>query len=425
MTTTLTAPALRSFRAPEGCTAHLLWDPASREALAVDPRLDQIEEILEASRGLGLQLRGVIDTHTHADHLSGARRLAVRAGAALLAPAGSSLKAPARRLSPGSSFFLGGLEIRVLAAPGHTPDHIALLAGGRLFTGDALFLDGVGRTDFPGGSPDELLATLEAFEALPDDTIIHPGHDYGNRGEASLGSLRVDHPVLSVADRAARRARVAGEGRDIPDIRGYLSWNLAGDEPLLLPPRAAQALHRGRSAVLVDVRTPAEIDQAHIEGSTPLPLAGLESRRSELAADREIILVCRTGRRAETAREILSRGGIAARILEGGLEAWRAAGLPLVEPRPGVLPIDRQVQLAAGGLVFAGTLAGALWTPWALLLPAFVGAGLMFAGSTGSCGLARLLASLPWNRPARGRAPEAPPSCSAGGGSCSAGASSR
>jgi glyoxylase-like metal-dependent hydrolase (beta-lactamase superfamily II) len=408
--------SIRAFRAPEGCTAYLVTDPATREALVVDPRLDQVEEILEAARGLGVRIRDVVDTHTHADHLSGARRLAERAEATLLAPSGSRLQAPARRIGPGASFRVGELDVRVLAAPGHTPDAVAFLAAGHLFTGDALFVEGVGRTDFPGGSPDELLDTLEAFEALPDETVVHPGHDYRKLGEAPLSRLRAEHPVLSLADRAARRDRVAGKGLDIPDIRDFLSWNLAAVEPRPLPPRAAADLVRGRTAAFVDVRTPAEFAQARIDGAILLPLNELEKRLPELPDGRELVLVCRTGRRAESAREILARSGRTGLVMEGGIEAWRAGRLPLVEPRPGVLPIDRQVQLAAGSLVVIGTVLAALLSPWFLAIPGFVGAGLVFAGSTGTCGLARLLGALPWNRPS---AAAPAPSCSAG--ACSAG----
>ncbi len=413
-----------SLRAPEGCVTHLLWDPASPEALAIDPRLDQVEDLLALARERGVRIRAVIDTHTHADHLSGARRLAARAGAELLAPEGSRIEAPVRRVAPGGSFALGGLQVRVLAAPGHTPDAVALLAGGRLYTGDALFIEGVGRTDFPGGSPDEALATLEAFEALPPGTIVHPGHDYRGLGSATLEELRRTHPVLSEAERARRRERVAGKGAVIPDIRHFLAWNLAREESGELPPLAVQALVRGRSARLVDVRSPAEFNVSRIAESQLLPLEDVEGRAASLLRDRELILVCRTGNRARTAQATLARAGIRAALLEGGVEAWRKAGLPLVESRPGVLPLDRQVQLGAGSMILAGVLLAALVSPWALVIPGFVGAGLIFAGASGTCGLARVLSLLPWNRAPLTCAVGPTPSCSAGGAppaSCSAG----
>lgn len=414
------------LRAPEGCVAYLTWDRATRRGLVIDPRLDQLEDLLEAARAQGVEITAVIDTHTHADHLSGARRLATRTGAELLAPTGSKLQAPARRVAPGSAFGLGQLEVQVLAAPGHTPDSVALHADGHVFTGDALFLEGVGRTDFPGGSPDDLLSTLEALEALPADTVVHPGHDYQQKGEATLATLRQEHPVLAERSRQARRERVAGKGAVIPDIAHFLAWNLAEKEGQDLPARAVQALVRGRTASLVDVRNAPEVALARIPGALNLPLPELETRLDELPAGRELILTCRTGVRARSALETLARHGRTAHLLEGALEGWRKAGLPLVEPRPGALAIDRQVQLIVGLAVVTGTALGFFVTPWALIVPAFFGAGLTFAGATGTCGLATMLSFMPWNRPATA-APGAPaPMCSAGGGgpapSCSAGA---
>jgi glyoxylase-like metal-dependent hydrolase (beta-lactamase superfamily II) len=412
-----------ALRAPEGCVAYLAWDPSVPEALAVDPRLDQVEALLALARERGVRIRAVIDTHTHADHLSGARRLAERAGAELLAPAGSRIAAPARRVAPGSTFKAGALDVRVLAAPGHTPDAVALHAGGALFTGDSLFLEGVGRTDFPGGSADDLLDTLQAFEALPDDTLVLPGHDYASRGEAPLGRLRAEHPVLSRTGRAERRDLVAGKGASIPDIRDFLDWNLAAADLSPLPPRAAHDRARDGSALLVDVRTRAEAAVARIPGALNVPLQELDVRAGELPKDKELVLVCRTGLRAASARSLLEARGVKATVLSGGLEPWRKLGLPLIEARPGVLPLDRQVQIGAGLMVLTGVLLGAFVSPWALMLSGFVGGGLIFAGMTGTCGLTRVLARMPWNRPPASAA--AVPLCSAGGAppasTCSAG----
>ena len=416
---------LSVLRAPEGCVAYLAWDRSSNQALAIDPRLDQIEDLLETARDRRVRIVAVLDTHTHADHFSGAARLAARAGAELLTPSGSKLAAPARRIAPGSTFALGELTVKALAAPGHTPDSLALHVDGHVFTGDALFLEGVGRSDFPGGSPDELLTTLEGLEALPPETIVHPGHDYANKVEATLASLRREHPVLAERDRAARRARVAGSGAPIPNIAHFLAWNTLAREGQDLPPGAVQALVRGRTAALVDVRTAAEVAMARIPGAINLPLAELESRIAELPAGRELVFSCRTGVRARSALEILARHGRPARLLEGSLDGWRRAGLPLVESRPGALPIDRQVQLIVGLGVLAGTAVGYLVHPLALVLPAFFGAGLAFAGATGTCGLALVLARMPWNRPTTPPSGAPASLCSAGAAPaslCSAGA---
>src|SRR5678815_770891 len=143
-TATAAAVTVQAFRSPEGCVAYLVADEASRTALALDPRLDQVDLLVQALAAQGLQLTHALDTHTHADHLSGVRKLAQRTGATVLAHAASKLKGPVRRIAGGARIELGGTTVTVVDAPGHTPDSLALLAEGHLFTGDALFVGGAG-----------------------------------------------------------------------------------------------------------------------------------------------------------------------------------------------------------------------------------------------------------------------------------------
>ena len=145
------------------------------------------------------------------------------------------------------------------------------------------------------------------------------------------------------------------------------------------------------------MRTPLEFDSEHIEGAVNIPLEVLEDRVDEIPEPSEIVVVCRTGVRATVAAETLGRAGRRTRVLEGGMVAWRRARLPLREGRRR-LPVDRQVQLIAGTMVLAGVALGAFVDPWFLLLAGFFGAGLAFAGVTGTCGLARVLLRMPWNR---------------------------
>ena len=176
------ALTVETFRAQnDGCLAYLVVDEASHTALAIDPRLDQVDRLLAVLTARDVRLVHALDTHTHADHLSGVRRLAQRTGATVLAHAASKLKSPARRVRGGETFEVGTRTIEVLDAAGHTPDSLALRVDGHLFTGDALFAGGAGRTDFMGGSASALYDTFRAFEALPDDTVVHPGHDYVGR----------------------------------------------------------------------------------------------------------------------------------------------------------------------------------------------------------------------------------------------------
>ena len=423
MTTTIrdtTLLALDTFRADrDGCLAYLVADEASRTALAIDPRLDQIDEILEALATREVRLTHVLDTHTHADHLSGVRRLAQRTGAAVLAHAVSKLKQPARRITGGTTFQLGTKTVTVLDAPGHTPDSLAILVDGHLFTGDALFAGGAGRTDFMGGSASDLFDTLRAFEALPDDTVVHPGHDYVGRPVTTIGEEKAGNPLLREHDRGAFVARLSGRAVPPANMAVILRHNLGEVEAPSIAPRDLQTLREQASGtsepLILDVRSPLEFDGERIEGARLIPLDELEGRLDEIPDQAEVIVVCRTGVRATIAAEMLARAGRRPRVLEGGMMAWRRARLPVREGRKR-LPVDRQVQLIAGGMVLTGLALGTLVNPWFLAISAFFGAGLTFAGATGTCGLALVLLRMPWNRPRP--VPSAGPTavCAAGGG---------
>lgn len=153
-------------------------------------------------------------------------------------------------------------------------------------------------------------------------------------------------------------------------------------------------------AVLVDIREPAEHAREHIAGARSLPASALPGRTLETGGAQQVIFHCRSGARtASNAARLSEAARCEAYVLEGGLDAWKKAGLPVSIDRRQPLEIMRQVQLVAGGLVVLGVLLGALVSPWYTLLSGLVGAGLVFAGATGHCGLAALLQRLPWNRP--------------------------
>lgn len=159
------------------------------------------------------------------------------------------------------------------------------------------------------------------------------------------------------------------------------------------------------NTLLLDVRTPAEYEEAHIAGSVSHPLNELAPDEvKRLAAGKSAcVLVCRSGNRARQAAEKLSEGGVPAlQVLEGGVLAWEAAGLPL---KRGVktMSLERQVRIAAGALVFTGAVLGYFVHPAWIALSGFVGAGLVFAGITDTCGMGLLLARMPWNNRRGGR----------------------
>jgi glyoxylase-like metal-dependent hydrolase (beta-lactamase superfamily II) len=419
---TLTTPAadlsIETFRAQgDGCLGYLLVDEASRTALVIDPRLDDVDRYLTAVSARDARVTHVLDTHTHADHLSGVRALAQRTGATVLSHAASKLKGAARRLAGGMTFEVGSKTVSVLDAPGHTPDSLALLVDGHLFTGDALFAGGAGRTDFMGGSASELFETFRCFEALPDTTVVHPGHDYVGHAVTTIGEEKARNPLFQERDRPAFVSRLSKKAAPPANMAAILRHNLGEAEAGTLAPRELHALREGgREVLLLDVRTPLEFEGEFIDGAVNVPLDDLDAHLDQLPEQADVIVVCRTGVRATIAAEALARAGHRPRVLEGGMLAWRRSGLPLREGRKR-LPVDRQVQLIAGLMVVTSVGLGALVNPWFLAGAAFFGAGLTFAGATGTCGLGLLLLRMPWNRSVGLPTAAGDAACAAGGGS--------
>jgi rhodanese-related sulfurtransferase len=152
-------------------------------------------------------------------------------------------------------------------------------------------------------------------------------------------------------------------------------------------------------ASLVDVRPPGMHAAERIAGAVSVPDAAIDSGSLSVGAGQRLVLHCEIGvASGKTAQRLADAGRGEVYNLEGGISAWKQAGLPVESTRGAPLPIIRQVQIVAGSLVVAGTVLGALVSPWFLLLSGFVGAGLVFAGSTGHCGMAALLMKLPYNR---------------------------
>ncbi len=151
--------------------------------------------------------------------------------------------------------------------------------------------------------------------------------------------------------------------------------------------------------VLVDVREPAEHAGERIPGSELVPLSRFDPAQVPEAEGKTLVLYCRTGNRsAQAGQQLLHAGAHAAWHLQGGIEAWKAAGYETERIANAPISLQRQVQMAAGSLVLLGTILGAWVSPWFLLLSGFVGAGLTFAGITDTCGMAMLLAKLPYNQ---------------------------
>ena len=173
--------------------------------------------------------------------------------------------------------------------------------------------------------------------------------------------------------------------------------------PTLKPDEARRLLDKG--AILIDIREADEHAREKIPGTHNLPLSNLDEADFAVHQGKPVVFHCKSGARTRAnAQRLAGKLGETcdAFIVEGGLDAWRKAGLPVVRDRQRPLELQRQVQIGAGSLALFGTLLGLLVSPWFFAVPAFVGAGLTTAGLTGFCGMARILMRAPWNRSVHG-----------------------
>jgi rhodanese-related sulfurtransferase len=178
--------------------------------------------------------------------------------------------------------------------------------------------------------------------------------------------------------------------------------------PTVTPARAKRLIEEG--AILVDIREADEHARERVPGARHLPLSRLDEADIAVHQGRPVIFHCRSGARTlSNAGRLADRfgGDCEAYAVEGGLDAWRKAGLPVVTDRRAPLELQRQVQIGAGSLAFLGTLLGLTVSPWFFAVPLFVGGGLMVAGVTGFCGMAVLLTRAPWNRAMHRASPRA------------------
>jgi sulfur dioxygenase len=190
---------------------YLLGCEQTGECLLVDPVMNAIERDLGAVHELGLRLAWTLDTHIHADHITSALELKKRTGSRIAAPAPDRLPCADRSLEDGTTFQLGSIALRGLHTPGHTDGHFAYALPDRVFTGDALLIDGCGRTDFQNGDADALYRSVhQKLFALPAETLVYPAHDYGGRHVSSIAQERARNPRL-------------GSGRTLEEFRHIMA----------------------------------------------------------------------------------------------------------------------------------------------------------------------------------------------------------
>lgn len=182
-----------------GCRSYLIADPETKQAAIVDPLREKVDDYLDLLQAKRYQLVYTIETHTHADHLSGSPRLKDLTGAKMLMSANTPVSCVDRGLSDGDTIELGKLKIDVIATPGHTSDALCLVLPDRVLTGDTLLIGGCGRTDLPSGDSISLFHSLQRLLTLSDDTAVFPAHDYDGRRATTIGRERKQNPRLKLA----------------------------------------------------------------------------------------------------------------------------------------------------------------------------------------------------------------------------------
>ncbi|MDE2081909.1 MAG: MBL fold metallo-hydrolase [Burkholderiales bacterium] len=343
------------FDAASSTYTYLLGDAASGEALVIDPVFEQVRRDAALLRELGLRAVATLDTHVHADHVTGAWLMRQRCGSRILVSAASGAVGADRPLAHGDRVAFGSRHLEVRATPGHTDGCLSYVLDDRslAYTGDALLIRGCGRTDFQQGSAQRLYRSVHTqLLSLPPACLLYPAHDY--RGIS----------VTSVAEERRYNPRLGGDVNEA-DFSGYMD-NLGLPHPKLidialpanlrcgqpqgsaLPPAdpdwapltytfsgiweiQPQSLAECAARVqIVDVREPAEFGDAlgHLHGARLLPLAQLAARSGELDAARPVVTVCRSGARSAQATVLLQKAGFG-RVanLAGGLLRWHAEGL--------------------------------------------------------------------------------------------------
>lgn len=409
---------VRPILHPQGCRSYVIADPKSEQAMVLDVHLDLVAEIAALISKEGWKLKFVMDSHTHADHPSGAAALVEKCGGQRIAHIKAGHNGVVLHPEDGEVITLGELPLTIRHAPGHTPDHLVLLSDKALFSGDSIFIGAVARTDFLGGDAGQLFDTIQSLlEDLDDEVILFPGHDYGGRVQSTIGVEKRQNPWLAIQDRDEFSQKLKQNPPARPaNMDALLRFNKQGQDfaASIQVDQLQEQIAAGGAGSIIDVRTGVEFDGEHIEGSRLIPLDQIEGRLDEVrATPAPRLLLCRTDRRARLVAKTLSAHDIEAiSVVVGGIEAFAQSGGELIRGKA-VMGLERQVRILAGALVFIGAVLAYFVHEAFLILPSFIGAGLVFAGISDTCGMGMMLAKMPWNR-------SQSESCSTAAGGCAA-----
>ncbi|MBI1853182.1 MAG: MBL fold metallo-hydrolase [Planctomycetes bacterium] len=338
-----------------GCNSYMVGSDG--EVVVVDPQRD-IDVYLKAAERLHVRIIAVVETHLHADHVSGGRDLAAATGASLHVHEAAHAAYPHRAMRDGDMMRAGSMSFKVIHTPGHTPESVCLLvesrelSAPRLLSGDTLFVGDVGRPDLTGNEAARGLASMlykslfEKVVKLRDDVVVYPGHGEGSLcGSRSIGGgatttigqeRRVNHAMQPSSESAFVDRIIAGLPEPPADFHRIKQTNRSGPAPLRsIEPRALtgaearEAVTKG--AVVLDARPkPATFAAGHVAGSVWVCPEGPFATRAAWFTPRgtPIVLVVDSDAAARNAARALCRVGVDEVLgwIQGGVDAWRAAG---------------------------------------------------------------------------------------------------
>jgi glyoxylase-like metal-dependent hydrolase (beta-lactamase superfamily II)/rhodanese-related sulfurtransferase len=343
---------------PQSSTySYLLGDQRTHEAVLIDSVFEQARRDAALVEELGLALRATLETHVHADHVTGAWLLKRRLGSAVALAAASGAQGADRYLAHGDRVEFGKRYVEVRSTPGHTRGCVTYVLDDEsmAFTGDCLLIRGSGRTDFQQGDPREMYRSVRSqILTLPPACLLYPAHDYrgltvtsvaeerrfnprlgGDIGEGDfvgyMNNLGLPHPkLIDIAVPANLRCGKPDQETALPAEPTWapLTFTFAGIWEI-----QPDALEESTAKVqVVDVR---EADEyagplGRIQGSRLIPLGQLPRRTNELGRDRPVVTVCRSGARSAQASVLLQKAGFTdVANLAGGMLRWRAEGHPV------------------------------------------------------------------------------------------------
>lgn len=328
-----------------GCRSYLVGCPDSCGAVLIDPELRQIDRYRALAARDGLRIQYVVDTHTHADHFSAARRMSQLLDVPVVMHRRSPAPFAAMRLDDGDMLVIGKLRVQAMHTPGHTADSMCLQVEDRVFTGDTLLIGATGRTDLPTGDPAALFDSLfNRLLRLDPAFKVFPAHEYKDRDSTTIGAELATNPRLQQRDRAAFIDMMQHLNLSAPThLTEALRTNMSGGKTVdqLMTEAAAKVpfmslneLHeriaRGDGdLVVLDVREKDAYAAGHIPGARHIPRGQLELRVNTDLPDptARILSVCEFGKISTLAAATLrDLGYVRSVALDGGMRAWKDAG---------------------------------------------------------------------------------------------------